>query len=135
MVAPVSQTAVKHFFIGSGDQPSEHETDTYLVNIHLPNSVSIIGIRASENAIAGCDVLLGMDVIAGGDFAISNFNGQTWWTFRVPSNEPIDFVSEIRKHKQRFGPLQINSPEEKRNKKTKKNKEKKQRQKQKRKKR
>lgn len=95
--------------VGAGDQVHEYETDTYLLNIYLPNNVVIFGIRVSEGTIGEADVLLGMDIITHGDFAITNYNGQTWWTFRVPSNEPIDFVEEIQEHKKRFGPL---SPEE-----------------------
>jgi len=90
--------------VGAGDQVHEYETDTYLVNIYLPNNVVIIGIRVAEGAIGGADVLLGMDIIANGDFAITNYNGQTWWTFRVPSNEPIDFVEETQQHKKLHGP-------------------------------
>ena len=89
--------------VGAGDQVHEYETDTYLVNIFLPNNVTIIGVRVSEGSIGGSDVLLGMDIIANGDFAITNYNGQSWWTFRVPSNEPIDFVEEIRTYNQRQG--------------------------------
>lgn len=91
--------------VGAGDQVHEYETDTYLVNIYLPNKVVVFGIRVSEGSIGGADVLLGMDIITKGDFAITNYNGQTWWTFRVPSNEPIDFVEEIAQHKKKYGPL------------------------------
>ena len=98
--------------VGAGDQVHEYETDTYLLNIHLPNNVVIFGIRVSEGTIGGADVLLGMDIIAHGDFAITNYNGQTWWTFRVPSNEPIDFVEEIEQHKRKHGPHRISLSQE-----------------------
>jgi predicted aspartyl protease len=98
--------------VGAGDQVHEYETDTYLLNIHLPNNVVIFGIRVSEGTIRGADVLLGMDIIAHGDFAITNYNGQTWWTFRVPSNEPIDFVEEIEQHKRKHGPHRISLSQE-----------------------
>lgn len=81
--------------VGAGDQIHCYETDTFLVNIHLPNNVTIIGIKVSEGSVGGGDVLLGMDIIINGDFAVTNYNGLTWWSFRVPSNEPIDFVNEI----------------------------------------
>ena len=100
--------------VGAGDQVHEYDTDTFLVNIYLPNNVVIVGIRVAEGAIGGADVLLGMDIIANGDFAITNYNGQTWWTFRVPSNEPIDFVEEIQQHQKLYGPGGPFSPEEKR---------------------
>lgn len=96
--------------VGSGAAATEHETATYLVNIFLPNGVVIIGVRVSENMLSGTDVLIGMDIIAHGDFAITNYDGKTWWTFRVPSNEPIDFVEEIRTHMRQHGSVGIQSP-------------------------
>ncbi len=36
-------------------------------------------------------LLIGMDLISKGDFAISNFKGKTTMSFRVPSQEVIDF--------------------------------------------
>lgn len=90
--------------VGPANQLVAHDTDTFLVNIYLPNSVTIIGIRVSSLSIGDADVLLGMDVIANGDFAVTNYSGETWWTFRVPSNEPIDFVEEIEEYKKTHGP-------------------------------
>lgn len=84
--------------VGAADKAATHDTDTFLVDIYLPNNVKITGLRVSEMSIRGGDVLLGMDIIANGDFAVSNYDGKTWWTFRIPSNEPIDFVEEIRQH-------------------------------------
>lgn len=43
-------------------------------------------------------MLVGMNIIGMGDFSISNFNGETTMTFRVPSLENIDYVSEISEH-------------------------------------
>ena len=88
--------------VGSGDQVNEYETDTYLINVYLPNDVAIIAVRASEGKIAGADVLLGMDIIAGGDFSVTNSKGQTHWTFRFPSIESIDFVEEIEEFKRKY---------------------------------
>lgn len=89
--------------VGAGDQSHEYEANTYLVNIYLPNNVGIVGVRVADGGIAGADVLLGMDIIAFGDFAITNHNGHTRWTFRTPSNEPIDFVEEINEHNRKHG--------------------------------
>jgi len=105
---PSGRAAVE--VVGCGAAATRHDTDTYLVNIYLPNNVAIIGIRVSENSLSGADLLLGMDVIAHGDFAITNYNGQTWWTFRVPSNEPIDFVEEIRDYNRRYGQKVAQAP-------------------------
>lgn len=75
-----------------------YESNTYLINILLPNHVGIPGLRVSEGQIASADILLGMDIINHGDLAITNHNGKTWWTFRTPSNESIDFVQEIKEY-------------------------------------
>ncbi len=42
----------------------------------------------------GIDMLIGMDVICLGDFAISNYNGETCFSFRYPSKGLIDFNKE-----------------------------------------
>jgi uncharacterized protein YchJ len=85
--------------VGSDGSPNEFETNAYLVNIYLPNQVALIGVRVLEASISGADVLLGMDIIAHGDFAISNYNGKTTWSFRVPSGDDIDFVQDLQDYK------------------------------------
>jgi hypothetical protein len=72
-------------------------------------------IRASENTVEGCDVLIGMDVITTGDLAITNHNGKTTFSFRVPACEEIDFVEEIQNYTQRLtGANPLRSPDEQR---------------------
>ena len=41
----------------------------------------------------GCDILIGMDVIGKGDFAVCNVWGNTTFSFRVPSVGVVDFTS------------------------------------------
>jgi len=84
--------------VGKDEIASEYETNTYLVNLYLPNQVAVMGVSVSEGAIDGCDVLIGMDIIGIGDFALTNCNNRTCWSFRLPSVEEIDFVKEIREH-------------------------------------
>ena len=65
----------------------------YLVNIWLPNNVMVPNLLVIEGKIAGrCEVLIGMDIISKGDFAVTNYNGRTVFTFRLPSVGCIDFV-------------------------------------------
>ena len=45
---------------------------------------------------SNCDVLIGMDVITSGDFAVSNHNGKTVFSFRVPSVETTDYVKKAQ---------------------------------------
>lgn len=94
--------------VGSGDQIHQYETDTYLVNIFLPNRVAIIGIKVSEGSVGGGDVLLGMDIIVNGDFAVTSYNGQTWWTFRIPSAESIDFGKDLQEQRDLYAPKEVN---------------------------
>ena len=81
--------------VGEGGKVNEYEVNTYLVNIYLPNNVMIIGAIVAEGGISGGDLLIGMDIINMGDFAITNYEGQTCLSFRTPSVGQIDFVKEI----------------------------------------
>ena len=42
--------------------------------------------------------LIGMDIINRGDFAVSNRDGATTFSFRIPSIESFDFVKEDGKY-------------------------------------
>jgi predicted aspartyl protease len=68
--------------------------NTYLINILLPNKVGFHSLRVTEGVLNGADVLIGMDIIARGDFAISNSNGKTKFTFQIPATHDFDFVKE-----------------------------------------
>lgn len=75
-----------------------HTTNTYLVNISLPGDVMIQHVRVTEAELAqGVNVLIGMDIITMGDFSITNHNGKTTMSFRVPSCAEIDYVKEVNK--------------------------------------
>jgi predicted aspartyl protease len=63
----------------------------YVINIYLPNQVRVNSVRVVEGIPNSCDMLIGMDVIALGDFAVSNYNGRTTFSFRIPSMTEIDF--------------------------------------------
>jgi predicted aspartyl protease len=66
---------------------------TYLISIMLPNHVAFTNLRVSEGTIAGdADLLIGMDIIGKGDFAVTNRDGKTVFSFRMPSCECIDFT-------------------------------------------
>lgn len=74
------------------------ETNTYLVDILLPNRVNITGAQVMDSKIGdqGIDILIGMDIITKGDFSVSCLNGKTCFSFRMPSVEETDFVRGIR---------------------------------------
>jgi predicted aspartyl protease len=73
--------------------------DTYLVSILLPNNVGFPAVRVTEGKINGADVLVGMDLIGSGDFAVTNVQSNTVFTYRVPSMTRIDFVEEANRMK------------------------------------
>ena len=65
----------------------------YYVNIVLPNEVMLTGMSVAGMDLPSTDLLIGMDVIKEGDLAISNWQGKTTLTFRIPSVETLDFSS------------------------------------------
>lgn len=72
--------------------------NSYLVNVYLPNMVAIPGLVVSEfEEIAQFGMIIGMDVIALGDFSITNHGNETWASFRVPSVDHIDYVADANR--------------------------------------
>jgi predicted aspartyl protease len=86
---PISFTNVN---TASGQEMSP----VYLADFVLPNGVVVQGLRVTLGKLAGADVLIGMDVIAIGDFTITNFEGKTKMTFRLPSMAEVDYVKELQ---------------------------------------
>ena len=70
--------------------------NTYLINIVLPNNVEVANLRVSEGKLIGkANVLIGMDIITRGDFAVTNFRGKTVFSFQMPSIGHIDFTQRL----------------------------------------
>ncbi|MCL2881456.1 MAG: SEC-C metal-binding domain-containing protein [Coriobacteriia bacterium] len=70
--------------------------NTYIVNILLPNNVGFSGVPVMEADIhrQGFDMIIGMDIITQGDFALTNKDGHSRFSFRTPSTETIDYVKQ-----------------------------------------
>lgn len=66
--------------------------DVYLVDLQLPNDIRITDVSAAGLDLGKDEFLIGMDVITLGDFAVSNFEGKTCYTFRIPSIRRINFM-------------------------------------------
>ena len=62
----------------------------YLLNIYLPNNDKYT-IKVMEAQPKNCDILIGMDIISKGNFAISCYENKTTFTFCYPSFGKIDF--------------------------------------------
>ena len=87
---PVGKTNITH-------ANGKATVNVYFVNIILPNNVEVHSVKVTEGALGEeADVLIGMDIITLGDFAVTNFEGKTTFSFRVPSRECIDFVKEYK---------------------------------------
>jgi hypothetical protein len=71
-------------------------SNLYYINMMLPNGIEIANIAASEGILFDFDVLIGMDVIGLGDFALTHKNGQTVFSFQIPSTHEYDFVKQIQ---------------------------------------
>ncbi len=64
----------------------------FQVNLLLYNNVQIQDVRVGLVEVRDIDVSIGMDIINQGDFAVSNRNDATAFSFRIPSVEDFDFV-------------------------------------------
>ena len=72
------------------------ETFIYNIDIVINNEVMFQNwnVMGSKIGAQGIDILIGMDIISKGDFAISNFNGKTQFSFRIPSKKDVDYKNE-----------------------------------------
>lgn len=70
------------------------QVPAYFVTMGLPNNIEMnLRVTEGEDCI-GCDVLIGMDVISKGDFCVTNKNGMSMFSFRIPSIASTDYVKE-----------------------------------------
>lgn len=80
---------------------TEENVPIYFVNFVLLNKVKVQGIPVTVGKMHGVDILIGMDIIGLGDFALTNMDGKTKFSFRIPSIADIDFVAEVNEQKRR----------------------------------
>lgn len=66
--------------------------NTYYVNILLPNNMEVQVLQVMDGYLQDTDILLGMDIIGLGDFALSAPDGNTVFSFQIPSEFLIDFI-------------------------------------------
>jgi len=88
--------------VGPSGTENEYEANIYFVNLYFP-PCTVIPTKVVEGSMPGCDVLIGMNVINLGDFAVTNYNNKTTWSFRLPSCSEIDFFKEINDEKEKKG--------------------------------
>ncbi len=101
----LSEALVKSLNLVSVGKREVHHGDgvsdkaAYMVNLMLPNHVGVVGIEATEFPASHnhFTVLVGMDVIGLGDFTVTNVEGRTCMSFRMPSCEMVDYVVEANR--------------------------------------
>ena len=67
------------------------DTKRYVVDIVLPNKIVVRKVQVTEAVLNNWDVIIGMDIICLEDFAISNYQGKTRFSFRIPSIQDVDY--------------------------------------------
>ncbi len=72
--------------------------NTYLIDLVLPDNMVMQNLNVTCGHLNNTDVLIGMDIMNQGDFSVSNFKGQTKFTFRIPSMEHSDYVKKQTIH-------------------------------------
>ena len=90
-LVPTGYATIQH---ARGREPN---VPTFLVNIMLPNDVGFPGLQVSLGQFGeadDADLLIGMDIIGRDDFAVTNRDNKTKFSFRYPSLADIDFVAE-----------------------------------------
>lgn len=90
----VEELNLKPVSVGEASTPQgTYKAYIYYINLLLPNGVVFPKLLVMEGQPTGCDILIGMDVIGKGDFAVSNFQGKTTFSYRYPSLATMDFVN------------------------------------------
>lgn len=77
----------------------ERESNEYFLNVTLNNNQISLNINVTDCSRLSPDgsigMLIGMDIISKGDLYITNFEGKTIMSFRIPSLLGRDFVAEL----------------------------------------
>ncbi len=67
----------------------------YRIGIQLNDKVKFTAQDVPAAILNGIDLLIGMDIITQGNFSISNYNGQTIFSYIIPSHKDVDFNDDI----------------------------------------
>ena len=81
-------------------QGTSENVPTFLVDIELPNKLIVSNLTVTLGVLQ-VDVLIGMDIISRGDFAVTHPKGNTKFTFRMPATDDIDYFLESATEQER----------------------------------
>ena len=97
----ITSRAVADLGLEAGGYPHVHhvqgttnEVPFYFVNLVLFSNFHFPDVAVILGELTDTDLLIGMDIINRGDFAVSNRNGATSFSFRIPSIADFDFAAE-----------------------------------------
>jgi predicted aspartyl protease len=80
--------------------------NVYLICFHLPNNLSVnLPVTEVPSLPNKFEALIGMSVISHGDLAISNFDGRTCLTFRMPSQARTDYTGTVNEAGNALAPI------------------------------
>ena len=65
------------------------EAKVYEIHLAIPSAGVVCNVMAMEKDDEDYEVVIGMDVISQGDFAFTNHDGHSTYSFRLPSQEEI----------------------------------------------
>lgn len=88
-LTPIGQSEI------SGVNAGAEFKKTYLVHVGLPTGDVVTDVLASEFDSEDYDFIVGMDIIQNGDFAVTNMNDATTFSFMIPSMNEIDFETVL----------------------------------------
>ncbi len=68
----------------------------YTVHLVLPSGLVFHSVQAMGFTYGDddCDIIIGMDIMTQGDLALTNLEGRTVFSFRIPSLHTVDFEAE-----------------------------------------
>jgi gag-polyprotein putative aspartyl protease len=73
------------------------EFPIYFIHLVLPNRLVFHNIEVIEFSYGDdddCDLIIGMDIMTQGDLSMTNQEGRTVFSFRIPSLHTLDFEAE-----------------------------------------
>ncbi|MDO8714259.1 MAG: retroviral-like aspartic protease family protein [Polynucleobacter sp.] len=92
-LAPIGYTSVMGV-------AGKHDCPQFSSGILLPNNVHFEKVLVTLGQLNGFDVLIGMDIISAGSFAITHRTGATVFSFSIPTVDTIDYVQKYPPKKQ-----------------------------------